>query len=741
MRSLNEAIKWDETWGMSSGGKQDEMERTRKLGTSSNAATEKRQDEATGTVNFFGYLFRPDEAPNEQPIMTTKKGNESAGNVAVIKTRSNAAGNIAVIKTRSNASQVITPPRRRKEWYQGQRKVGQKRWFKPKKKTMQPQNGDELLGWKDGPIAGEGYKLQDQKQSETESSNFLSFLFEQSADEAWNHTPCNNIVEGDAFPEGPKQKQTTEKAGRPAEVTSLPFMDYLWRIEPLEFDIAAPTEVSHEKIPSQESCSQEDEEVPLPVPRRKRWFSSTPKRGDLGPKRNAQDKEEEQSSSWSEEETAGQGVSSEDSGREGNWDESHELDGQAASQRFAPLVEARDRDVHEEEEAYSEGRSCMPFRLPTRYSGRGGNGDNGDKSRELDGQLASRRCAPLVEARDRDEHGRSAGHAGLGHQSKVYEEDGAGVDGALEEEAYSESRSCMSFRRNPEARGGGIFLGRVRSKSNATRDSALKNNVARDEARLQFMNRQEHDRTPQWHELLPSPLPAKEQQIVPRQESKQEQDRKSRGKERPSSSLLAKEPQSLSRTSSSLPVKEQQIVPRQESKQEQERKSRGKERPSSSLSAKEPLSLSRTSSSLPVKEQQIVPRKESRQEQDRTSRGKERPSSSFPAKEPQRVSRTSSSLPVARRDKEDEMRPSSPKGAALWRGDMWNLLSLSVDSLDAEEPARYSTRKPIRIDRSRSNRKKTDPSIMAASWADYEDEDCYSDSSSSSVFSLGSLDA
>jgi hypothetical protein len=286
-----------------------------------------------------------------------------------------------------------------------------------------------------------------------------------------------------------------------------------------------------------------------------------------------------------------------------------------------------------------------------------------NKEQDDDEQLASQWRAPRVESRKRGEHERAARRNWLARHGTLDQDYGANVDDALGEEDYSGTRNCMSFRRNPSARGSGIFLGRL------------------EESRRESTSR---------HDTLAIKEAEKEEQHVAARDVYHFQD---------------------------VRVREQD---QDVSRQELDCALPGKERRPSSLPATKPT-LPAKERSLPAKARQTLPAKER----------------SLPAK-----GRQPAPIWQSRSEQEERVQPQSPEGASLWRGQMWGLLSLSVDSLDAEESTQLPTRKPIRINRAASKKSPADVcSIRAASWDSYDDEECYSNSSVSSVFSLESMEA
>jgi hypothetical protein len=852
MTSKIESFSWDEGWGLSSGGMQEEN-------------------------TFFGYqyLFPPVEGPREQHTATTKKGSEHTGSNPAVDLLSNAV--------RSNAERSITPGRRKgNRRREGEEKRGQKdtdinkkRWYQSKNKDMQeqssreePQDGDELLGKKDRPktreeinwlkvqkptrkqlqnadellgkkdrqqTGDEKNRLQVQKKSEDTpaSSNFMNFLFDKGNDGMGDHAPndTSRVTKQSATESDRSPTNGSDSAGD----NSLPFLNYFWTIQPLE---EAPTlsrprstailEARNEGVLSEKSL-QKDDEAPLRVHRLKRWFSTTSKQGDFGssldPKTD-QDRNNDTQGPWLQEEVPGRNFSrdygisveaalrEEDNSKSRNCmsfrrnpevrgsgvflsralsklslDPKTDQDGKN-DREFVQDYGASVEDAPEEED-FSKSRNCMSFRMNPEARGSASHStpeqDYGagveDASEGEEDYSKSRNCMSLR----RNPEARGSGNGnffGRGLSKLSFEENvpgsGSGQDNGLGVDDVREPRNCMSFRKNPGARGGGIFSGRAQDESKrestSRRDTLTieEEEVRRKGRRLVTVVRYDSREGSQEELLQYGPKKSRDDddddedderlalQCAPRVESRVmgEHERSARRNWLARHGTLDQDyganvddalEQDGSETRNCMPLRRS---PRSRAggifvgRLEESRRE--------STSRRDALPIEEEEEEVQRVDVRDVSRLQdvSKQEQDRTLAGKERVSSSLPAatkltspaKEPLSPAKGRQTVSIcrSRSDIEERVQPLSPKGASLWRGDLWGLMSLSVDSLEAEEStARVATRKPIRIDRSTSRKKGPADvcSIRAASWDSYDDEECYSNSSASSVFSLESLEA
>jgi hypothetical protein len=690
--------------------------------------------------------------------------------------------------------------------------LNQNLWYEAIKKEIkeqssgkEPQNADELLGKKDRPLSGDNRlqvqkstrkqlgkkdrlqtgdernqrQVQNKSEDRPESSNFLNFmdrLTNQSATES-DRNPTN------------RSESTGDRI--------LPFLNYFWMIEPLEgapslsaSKSAAILEAREEGIMPEKSSLQEDDGASLKVHRRKRWLSTTPK--------TAQDRDNDtQGYRLEEEHVPGRelfsqkyGPNVEDALEEEEYLKSRncmsfrrlskakgsgmsfsrvlskssldaEMDQTGRNKRQGPRFKEEDgtglrvEDAPKEED-FSKPRNCMSFRRNP--EARGGDESRREptsrrdtltieeeeearrrdmqkfldivrhnvvhhernKSRDDDEQVPSQWRAPRVESRKRGEHERAARRNWLARHGTLDQDYGANVDDVRGKEDYSETRNCMSFRRNPSTRGS--HLGRLE-------ESRRESTSRRDRLRIEEEEKEE-------------------QYVATRDVSRLQDVSTLPGIERRPSSLPAAE-LALPAKMRSLPAKSRESAPIWQSRSEVEERAQPQSRKGSSLWRPEMWGLPSLSGIDSLEAEESI-RFETRKPAPAVELA-------LPAEKPSLPKKRGQSAPIWQSrsdgsDLEERVQPQPPKGEALWKLDMWGLLSRSVDSLDAEESTRCETRKPalrkpICINRSPIEKKALMDaySIRAASWDSYDDEECYSNNSSvssvySSAFSLESLE-
>jgi hypothetical protein len=693
-------------------------------------------------------------------------------------------------------------------------------WLQAQKPTR------KQLGKKDYPqIRDERNQLQVQKKSEdtAESSNFLNFIFDKGNDGTRDLAPDSpaKVTKQSATENDRNPTKGRESTGD----SSLPFLNYFWKIEATEeapsssaSKAAAILEARDEGLLPEKSSLQEDDEVPLKAHRLKRWFSTTPKRNSFG---SSQD-----TSRLEEEDVLGRGLFSQNYGsnveaglEEEDFSKSRscmsfrrhpkakgsglsfsrvlsksfqdsEMDQTGKDKRQRPhFITGLSLEDAPNEEDYIKSKNCMSFRLEARRSARdiALEQDYGvaveharEEEEEEEDYSKSRNCMSFrfsspdsktdqSEKNDREDPRFEKDITG----SKVDQDNDLSVYDAREEEDYTKSKSCMSFRRNSEATGGGIFSGR-----------------ALDESRKEPTSRQGTLTIEEEEEIRRKEMPlltvvrhngpeGRREELVQYERNKSSDDN-----EQVASQWRAPRVQSRKMGKHELAARrnwlarhgtlDQDYGANVDDVQEEEDYSETRncmsfrKNPSTKGIFLGRLDESRRGSTsrpdiLPIKKEKqymatgdVSPLQDvSRQELDGTLPRKEgRPFSlpaaklAVPANKPSLPTKEPPIAPIrqSRSEVEERVQPLSPKSASTWRGDMWGLLSL--DSLDAEESTRCETRnpaprKPIRINRSTS--KKQSPidlcSVRAASWDSYDDEQSYSDSSVSSVFSLESLEA